>query len=195
MALKQILSRLGGKMGIDPNEPNGRASLVAYVQEAVEELIEESDMPGSLIEQTFKVNGDQTITFPWSVGSIRGLRESASQMVWHINQLRPRYYQFNWSDMWRNYRIKSRQCLQGSVKNESVCVITVPEVETPPIVVTLVGSTDVASSIIEYVTMDATTKKSINIFTDYTSIKKDRVNSFDVICNDVDEQFAYHYSK
>jgi hypothetical protein len=46
-----------------------------------ENCICKADLPGSILEQVFKINGDQTITMPWYVGPIRGLREQASMQV------------------------------------------------------------------------------------------------------------------
>lgn len=185
MSVKHILVRAGGKMGIDPDGPQ-RPSLIAFLNEAAEELYDQSDMPGSMIEQVFRVNGDQTITFPSSVGTLRAVRELASMAPWHINQMRPRYNQYNWTDIWRNWRLKNIQCLQNSVVNESVGVITVAEVENPPIVVSVSGPTDKAALVNEQIVMDATSKQTVSNFTDYTSFKKDRINNFDIVLSDVD---------
>jgi hypothetical protein len=138
------------------------------------------------MELPFKVNGDQTITCPHYVGALRGVRELDSQVNWSLNQLRPRYNQFPWPDMWRNIRLKNRQALQTSVSNESVGVITVSAVETPPIVVSISGPTSSASEATEDITMDALTKQTVNQYIDYVSVKKDRVNLCDVTLSDVD---------
>jgi|SRR5882724_4042251 len=186
MSVGYILRQAGAKIGQNPQDPGERLTLLRFLNEAARELYVQSDMPGSLQELTFKINGDQTVTMPMFVGRVRAAREAASQMAWHFNQIRPRYNQFNWTDAWRNYRLKNKQALMATVVNESVGVITVPEVEDPPIIVSLSGPITKASLINEQVVMDATSKSTVNQFKDYTSVKKDRKNNFDVTLSDVD---------
>lgn len=186
MSLGYILSQVSRKMGMDQSESAQRTVMLSLVNEACRELYAQCDMAGSLMEAAFKVNGDQTVTLPSYVGKIRAVRELASMQVWHINQMRPRYNQFNWPDMWRNYRLKNKQALMASVVNQSVGVITVNSVETPPIVVTVSGPTKYASLIHESILMDTVSKQTVNPFLDYTSVKKDRTNDVDVTLSDVD---------
>lgn len=186
MSVKYILSRAGAKMGLNPSASNDRATLIRFLNEAAEELYAQSDLAGSLMEQVFKVNGDQTIALPSYVGKVRAVREFASMQVWHINQMRPRYNQFNWQDMWRNYRLVGKRALMVSVTNEANGVVTVPVVEDPPIVVSISGTTTTANLINEQLVMDELTKTTINGFLDYSAFKKDRVNSYDVTLSDVD---------
>lgn len=189
MALKYVLHNLGVKMGLNPAQPSERDVLLRFVNEAAEELYDSFDPPGSLLEDTWKVNGDQTITMPYYVGEVRGIRESASWASWHINQLRPRYNQFNWGDCWRNVRLKNTQCLAATVTNQSVGVLTVKAVEEPPIVVTIAGKTVDSAESNEIVVMDAVTKNTIHQYLDYTLIAKDRVSLYDVTLSDVDGKF------
>jgi len=186
MGVKYIFSQAGAKMGLNPSDVDSRNTLARYLNEAANELYDQVDMPGSLMEQAFKVNGDQTISCPSYVGKIRAAREIDSHIAWHINQLRPRYNQFNWMDMWRNLRLKNRQCLMATVVNTSNGVLTVSVVENPPITVSLTGPTITATNISEDVVMSALSVNTVNQFTDYTSVKKDRVNNCDVTLSDVD---------
>lgn len=188
MSVKYILNQAGLKIGLSSskNAATSRAVLLRYLNEAARELYAQADLPGTLLEQTFKVNGDQTISVPYYVGRIRGVREAASMQAWHLNQMRPRYNQFNWPDMWRNIRLKNKQALQVSVTNESVGVLTVKEVENPPVVVTLSGPTTDANLIHENITMDSVSKESTNDFIDYIAVKKDRANNFDITLSDID---------
>lgn len=195
MALGYILKQVGRKMGLNPSDPLQRLTLLTRVNEAAHKLYVKGDLPGTLQEQAFKINGDQTITLPFYVGAIRGLRELGSMQTWHVNLMRPRYNQFNWPDQWRNYRLKNKQCLQNSVINQSIAVITVPAIEDPPITVTVVGPTDNASSATESLTMDSDSvtnddgtfsKQTSKNYNDYSSITKDRVNDYDVTLTDID---------
>lgn len=195
MALSYILKQVGKKMGLNPSDSLQRATLLVRVNEAARKLYVKGDLPGTLQEQAFKINGDQTVTLPYYVGPIRGLRELGSMQSWHINLMRPRYNQFNWPDQWRNYRLKNKQCLQNSVVNQSVAVIIVPTIEDPPITVTVTGPTDNASLATESIVMDSASiinedgtfsKQTVKNYNDYTSVTKDRVNDYDVTLTDID---------
>lgn len=186
MPVSYILKQAGAKIGLSPSAQSSRNTLLRFLNEAAEELYDQSDPPGSLMEQVFKVNGDQTISCPSYVGEIRAVRELNSQLTWSINQMRPRYNQFNWTDNYRNLRLKNTQALMVSVTNQSVGVITVPAIESPPIVVSVSGPTLSASGVSEDVTMDTISKMTTNQYTDYTAVKKDRVNNYDVTLSDID---------
>ena len=186
MAVGYILELAGAKMGLNPSVDRDRKVLLRFLNEAARELYDQADMAGSLMEAAFKVNGDQTISLPYWVGKIRGIRELSSMQVWHLNQMRPRYNQFNWTDMWRNWRQLGKRALQTSVTNQAQGVITVPAVENPPITVSLSGPVNGASLINEDVVMTSTTMQTQNTFLDYIAIKKDRVNNYDVTLSDVD---------
>jgi len=186
MGLKYILAQVGNKIGLNPADADNRATLLRFINEAAWELYQQSDMPNSMIEQLFKVNGDQTISLPSYVGELRAVREYNSQIPWHINQMRPRYNYANWSDMWRNWRIKGKSPLQRSVRNQSLVTAVVTIVETPPIVVTISGPTENAANLNEVLTMDALSKTTVANFLDITAVTKDRYNNCNVSIQDVD---------
>jgi tetratricopeptide (TPR) repeat protein len=143
-------------------------------------------MAGCLEEQCFQINGDQTISLPEYVGQLRAMRELDSQIAVQLSQMRPRYNQFNWEQEWRNWRLKGLQTLQTSIRNQSLLTASVLYVETPPIVITITGSNDDSSNIIETLTMDATSKTTVNTFNAVASIIKDRVNTYNVSIVDID---------
>lgn len=186
MSLKYVLSQAGKKIGLNPANASQRETLIRFANEAAEELYDQSDMPGSLMEQVFKVNGDQTIACPYYVGEIRAARELDTHLNWSINKMRPRYNQFNWQDAWRNLRIRNEQALMKTVTNESVGILTVQKVEDEPIVVTISGSTVNASLCTETVVMDSISKETVNQYTDYVLVSKNRINDYDVTLSDID---------
>lgn len=189
MSLGYVLAQAGAKMGMNPSQPSDRLVLLRFANEAAEELYDSFDPPGSLMEEVFKVNGDQTISMPYYVGEVRGVRESDSWATWHINQLRPRYNQFNWPDAWRNIRLKNTQCLAATIINQSVGVFTVKAVEDPPVTLTIAGRTDDSAEMNETVVMDSTTKMTVNQYSDYSLLRKDRCNTYDITLSDVDGRF------
>ncbi len=186
MPVSYILSQAGKKMGLNPSAQAQRDILLRFLNEGAMELYDQSDPPGCLMEQVFRVNGDQTISCPAYVGKIRAVREVDSQIAWSLNRMRPRYNQFNWPDSWRNVRLKNIQALMATVTNASVGVLSVPFVESTPVTVTLTGPTPTASSVSETITMTSVTMQTTNTFLDYTSVKKNCVNGCDVTLSDVD---------
>lgn len=186
MSLAYVLKQVGAKMGLDPSQASDRTVLLRFANEAAEELYDSFDPSGSLMEGSYKVNGDQTISLPAEVGEIRAVREMASQVPWKLNQMRPRYNEFNWQDQWRNIRLRNTQALMATVTNTSVGVITVESVETPPIVVTVAGSTSSAARRSEEIVMDAVSKNTVNQYDTYELVSKDRVNDCNVTLSDVD---------
>lgn len=187
MPTKYILEQLGNKVGLDPLDSQQRSVLLRLANEGALELYDESDMVGSLMEQYFKINGDQTISFPSFVGELRAARPWDTQVPMHINQMRPRYNTINWIDQWRNYRIKNTSPLHTTVRNQSVVNISVHAVEDPPIEVTVAGPTEYSDNVSETIVMDAVTKQTTNVFNDFTLFTKNRINNYNVIMTDIDD--------
>jgi len=183
-----ILTQAGNKMGLNPSNTNQRAVLLRFANEACREVYAQADVAGLLVEQLFKVNGDQTIAFPEYVGEFRAARSYDTQVPIHVNQMRPRYNVCNWTDMWRNWRIKNKQTLHTSVINQSSLTISVHAVEDPPLEVTIAGSTDFAACASETVVMDAVSKDTVTAFNDITGITKNRYNNYDVLITDIDDR-------
>jgi len=186
MSVGYILGVGGNKMGLNPSVESERVVMLRWLNEAALEIYQQADVNGVLVEQLFKINGHQTIAMPSSVGPVRGMREYNSQIPWHLNQMRPRYNVANWKDMWRNFRLKGTKALTRAITNQSRVILTVAEVENPPVVVSVTGPTDNSSRITEVITMDATSKTSLNNFNDIDSVTKVSQNEFDIYVKDVD---------
>ena len=189
MSVGYILSQAGDKMGLNPAQASKRATLLRYLNEAARELYDQSDMIGVLMEQVFKVNGNQTISLPYYVGPVRAARSYywGANKAMHINQMRPRYNTINWKDKWNNLRLRNTQALQATVTNTSVGVLTTPTVENPPVSVTVVGSTEDSSQAQETVIMSALSVNTVNQYTDYVTVMKPNgVNAYDITLSDVD---------
>jgi len=188
MSVANILRLAQAKTGLNAADAAQRSVLLRFLNEAAYELYMQCDMPGSLMEQVMKVNGDQTIALPHYVGELRAIREYTSMIPWSINQMKPRYFQSNWSDFWRNWRLKNKQPLMTSITNESVLKITIPSVPSSPVTVTITGQTDTATQISETVTLTALENSTINTFIDVISIEKSAVTPWDVTITDIDDK-------
>lgn len=187
MSVRYIFSQAGSKMGLDPSDSTQRSVLLRYLNEAAQELYEQADLEDSLLEQLFRVNGDQQIAFPPDVGPIRAMREYSTHVAWHLANKRPRYNQFNWKDRWRNWRYKGTSPLSYPLVNSAPLSVIVDSAESPNVVVSVTGPTLKASQITENLTLNASLVQSSNNFTDIVAITKDRINTFDVYVLDADQ--------
>lgn len=172
-------------MGLNPSVASERAILLRFINEGAEEAYQQADFPGALMEQVFKVNGDQTIVVPYYVGAIRAFRELNSHIVWSIDRMRPRYNQFNWGTEWRNWRLRGKQALEKSITNEGPVTVVVTEVQ-PGISVSITGSTLTASSVTETIQLTALSTDSTNNFVSITSITKSGITTCDIYIKDLD---------
>lgn len=173
-------------MGLSPSDIPQREVLLRFVNEAAIELYQMSDMAGCLEEQYFQVNPNQTVSLPDYVGQLRAMRQADTNIALQLSQMRPRYNQFNWEQEWRNWRVKGLETLQRSISNQSILTISVPLVENPPIVVNISGSSSNSANVTETIVMDELTKLTTNNYNDVNTFTKDRVNNYNVVLTDVD---------
>ena len=116
MSVEYILDRFGKKVGMLPSDTSQRALLLDYVNEAAQELYEQSDMPGSLEEAEFYVQGDKTIAMPSDVYAIRGIREkTGDNNVWDATPLTERYRENSWVSDHNKFRVKGYSPIQRSL--------------------------------------------------------------------------------
>ena len=184
MSLKYVLSQVGAKVGLNPNAQASRAVLLRFANEAADELWSECDITGSIMEQVFRVNGNQTIAMPIEVGAIRACRELYSQNPIHLNQMRARYNMYNWKDGWYNYRLKNTQALMRTITNFAPLTYTVSSLDSPPLTVSVSGTTDNANYITETITIDALSKEGSLNFTSIEAVTKSAVGGSDVTVSD-----------
>ena len=116
MSVEYILDRFGKKVGMVPSDTSQRALLLDYLNEAAKELYEQSDMPGSLEEAEFYVQGDKTVAMPTDVYAIRSIREKAgSNAMWDAEPLTSRYRENNWDTNHAKFRVKGYSPLKVSL--------------------------------------------------------------------------------
>ena len=106
MSVEYILDRFGKKIGMLPSDTSQRALLLDYLNEAAQELYEQSDMPGCLEEAEFYVQGDKTVALPANVYAIRGIREkSGNNAEWETEALTAHYRENNWASDNNKFRV------------------------------------------------------------------------------------------
>jgi len=116
MSVEYILDRFGKKIGMLPSDTSQRALLLDYLNEAAQELYEQSDMPGCLEEAEFYVQGNKTVAMPPDVYAIRGIREKAGNNAeWETEALTARYRENNWETNHNKFRVKGYSPLKVSL--------------------------------------------------------------------------------
>ena len=116
MSVEYILDRFGKKIGMSPSDTSQRGLLLDYLNEAAQELYEQSDMPGCLEEAEFYVQGNKTVAMPSDVYAIRGIREKAGiNNEWETEALTARYRENSWETNHNKFRIKGYSPLKISL--------------------------------------------------------------------------------
>lgn len=192
MSLNYVLNLLGNKMGLNPNDPSQRPILLRFANQGAKELYRKADIAGSLGEQSFQIQANQTIAMPDYVGQIRAMREQFSHIALNLSQMRPRYNQYNWESEWRDWRLKGLHPLQTSLTNQSQLVFSIAVVENPPITINISGPTNNAAVASETIVMSSTSVNSVNEYNDVSAITKTAVSENNVTVSDVDgNQISY----
>lgn len=116
MSVEYILDRFGKKVGMIPSDASQRALLLNYLNEAAQELYEQSDMPGCLEEAEFYVQGDKTVAMPADVYAVRSIREKAGgNAMWETEPMTARYRENNWDTNHNKFRVKGYSPLKVSL--------------------------------------------------------------------------------
>ena len=116
MSVEYILDRFGKKVGMIPSDASQRALLLNYLNEAAQELYEQSDMPGCLEEAEFYVQGDKTVAMPADVYAVRSIREKAGgNAEWETEPMTARYRENNWEANHNKFRVKGYSPLKVSL--------------------------------------------------------------------------------
>lgn len=186
MSVEYILDRVGKKLGINPNDNHQRSIMLDYLNEAAQELYEESDMVGSLTEDSFYVQGDKTIALPSNVSSIRAMREKESQYPWVLTNLTERYSRNNVEQDDRTWRVRGYEPFKVTPTSYSGIKATATQAMSE-ITLTVVGTRSDASRFVEEVEMDATSNTFSTTFTSIESVIKSDVCTYDISIKQSDD--------
>jgi hypothetical protein len=176
MSVKNIVSEFSRKTGI-----TDRNVVLSFLNVAAQELYEEADLEGSLMEQSFYVDEFRTLAFPTYVGQIRAMRENVSQIRWELINHGPKYSALNWGEnAWRKWIVLGISPIMRTRLNQGPLRIEADKDSFT----TIVGSTDTSSRVTEIIAGSGETKTSFN---DIFSISKDRVTKADTLIYDTDD--------
>ncbi len=156
-----------------------RTIALDYINRAAFEVYKGLEADDLMREVTLVVVNNSQMTLPPYIGMLRGLRHiwpwglnseinGFSGDIYEIGS--PRYFSNSWKDKWTGWRAKGKVAIHTSISNASVLTLTVPVVESTPIVVTITGATAQSGRISESVTIDALTKTTTNSFAFIESI-------------------------
>ena len=115
MSAEYIIDRFGRKVGLNAGDSNQRYIILDFLNEAMQSIYEQVDIPGALVEEEFYVAGKQRIALSRDVHAIRGMREKESKLSWTINNLLSEYNHNNWQSDNRCWRIVGYEPLKKSL--------------------------------------------------------------------------------
>jgi len=186
MSVAYILDRVGKKLGINPNDNHQRSIMLGYLNEGAQELYEESDMVGSLVEDSFYVQGNKTIALPNNVSSIRAIREKESKYPWKLSNLTERYSYNNLEQDDRTWRIKGYEPFKVTPSSFASMKATATQAMTD-ISLTVIGTRSDASRFVETVDMDTTSNTFSTTFVVIESIIKSDICTYDISIKESDD--------
>jgi len=160
--------------------------MLDYLNEGAQELYEESDMVGSLVEDSFYVQGNKTIALPSNVSSIRAVREKESKYPWSLSNLTERYAYNTLEQDDRTWRIKGYEPFKVTPTSFSGMKAVVTAAMST-ITITVVGSAAGISRTFEDVTLSSTSNTFSTTFTSIESIIKSDVCTYDISIKQSDD--------
>ena len=160
--------------------------MLGYLNEGAQELYEESDMVGSLVEDSFYVQGNKTIALPSNVSSIRAVREMESKYPWNLSSLTERYTYNSLEQDDRTWRIKGYEPFKVTPSSFASMKATATQAMTD-ISLTVIGTRSDASRFVETVDMDATSNTFSTTFTSIESIIKSDICTYDISIKESDD--------
>ena len=144
--LRDILTNLQDALGVTAD----RSRLVRFINQAYREYYERTDLPGSIMEQSFEFeDGDQLITLPWYVGQVRAMRRVQTNDPVQLLDRSPRYHNSPWIQHRLQFFVLGRRAIHTPLNVESQLGVSIPIAQSKPFTVTVKGQTPNAASITE----------------------------------------------
>lgn len=179
--LKEVLGQLPGNL--DQEE-----TLLSWANRAAKILHDSYDLPGTMMEQFFVTDPTKyVITFPWYVGSIRGMRLHNSSRQLTLQDMSPRYATSPWVQPYMKYRQLAPSPLITSLTQSGTLTIELGTAEDEPLNVIITGQTPLASKVQETVVLEAgqTSAVTVNQWTQempfgIVAIRKNRITNTDI---------------
>jgi hypothetical protein len=191
MSLKYIIDEVCEKCGYDSTDD--RELLLRVINRACKEVYEKTDLPGCLREITVLASADNIIALPYYVGELRNARSHYTMQRLQLVEMAARYAFNPWPQLWNNWRVLKKSPLQNCIENSSLpIVISMADVDTVDVTITVIGQTITANRFSEVVTIHAgeTSVSLTSEFIDIFSITKNVANNRDITFTGADETGA-----
>lgn len=144
--LRDILQNLQDAVGVTGD----RARLVRFINQAYREYYEKTDLPGSLMEQSFEFDGgEQLITLPWYVGEVRAMRRDKTNRPITLHDRIPRYHVTPWVQPDTTFYVLGTRAIHTPLKIESQIGFNIALPQSAPFTVTIRGQTAAAAMVTE----------------------------------------------
>lgn len=189
MSLANIIKRVAGPLGLNPNDLRDRALLIERINFAAEELWESTDLVYSLWENTFSLDlSQQIITLPHYVSQIRGVRNAETQQKVDLNDMRPRYFHGAGWQSTCSWRVLKQGALMRDIENAAPFTVSIPAVDSERFSVTINGRTATSNKVRETIVLETneTSKLFTFQFTDVINFSKSIDTLYDVTLKDAD---------
>lgn len=141
-----------------------RATILDILKAAASEMHKEIECNRIYREVTLVVPRDKVVSIPAVVGEIRGTRAHSSEVTFDVKTMsNPRYVNSTLSYKWRNWRDLGEGALQQFPASFDTLTFEASTVEDA--IIKICGQTNNANRVEETLTLDASPKDSVNIYT------------------------------
>lgn len=186
MPLKDMLFTVGRRTGNTQwrTDPIAKEFLRDLINEAANEIYESIDVQDYMRETVIELQTGQVVSLPSDLGVLRGVRRHDTIDHWSLMPNQVAYHNNGWKYENNLFKSQAVKPLKQNITSEGILTLTVSEVESVPVIVTIVGSNSNSSRITEEVTLNATTVNTVNTFETIESITKTQPNVFDITIKD-----------
>lgn len=185
MSLEYILRRTAANAGIELSDSSSRALLVDVINEAAEEVWEETDLPGSLKECFISASTDRIIALPAYFGELKAVRSACLGHTWTMQDMRPRYHANPWPSLWNKFRHLGYSPILADVVNSAPFSFRIA-VADPDLSVSISGATSTAARDRETIVMTGVDVLGTKGFIDVESITLSKIADNNVEVYDAD---------
>jgi hypothetical protein len=187
MSLAYILRKVESSAGIGSAEENSaqRLWLLDIINEAADEIYQEKDLPLALKETYVRITNGNRVALPPYIGEVRAMRSTRWDNKWRLSDIRARYHNKDWPEMWDKFRMVSIDPIATEITNTAPGTIEVAEADAT-LIVSVRGETDDSNNMADTVTMDETEKEWTSSFNNIKSITKNLITRQNVVVSDAD---------
>jgi len=188
--LLDISNEEGTRVGVGETD---RDVTIFYVNKAAREIWKSHDLDEWMEEGVFDINvSSQMVAFPEVLGRPRGLRYMESRIDIEIYARRNRYNRQThgeneaWPLRWRN---RGYSAISRNIENASRLICSIPESDTADFNLTVTGSNENISKIVETLSfpIGTTSVESSNIFDSVFSLVKTNRTKWNITIKDPEE--------